>query len=166
MDENPSDPRSLEERLRDVDSFIASSISTPSASRLHRKIDQGRNLFVVQFIDRNILDEANIQQIRDELLRLIHSVKSPSLIIRFRNVDHLSSAALGVLYMIKREMNAVNGRLVLCEIDPQIYEVFRITKTDKYMTIVPSLADAERYLFPDAGEPTIPGPPVGPVTPG
>ena len=89
----------------------------------------------VRFIDRNILDEANIQSIGDEIARIIEGAASPRLLIDFENVDHLSSAALGTLITINNKINQKGGKLKLANIDPQIYEVFVITKLHKLFDI-------------------------------
>lgn len=89
----------------------------------------------VEFIDRNILDEGNIQQIGDEILQIIEQSDRPKLLISFANVEHLSSAALGTLITINTKIRAKDGQLRLTDIDPQIYEVFVITKLNKLFQI-------------------------------
>lgn len=89
----------------------------------------------IDFIDRNILDEANIQQIGEEIVRIIEEEVRPKLLISFENVDHLSSAALGTLITINNKIRAKDGQLRLANIDPQIYEVFVITKLNKIFHI-------------------------------
>jgi len=96
----------------------------------------------VEFIDRNILDEANIQAIGDEISRLIEAEPSPKLLISFTNVDHLSSAALGTLITVNNKVRQRGGQLRLADIDPQIYEVFVITKLNRLFQIHESAADA------------------------
>lgn len=103
------------------------------SSRL--RVKHEKDVTQVEFVDRNILDEANIQQIGEEISSLIDSATSPKLLINFANVDHLSSAALGTLITINNKMKARKGQLRLANIDPQIYEVFKITKLDKLFTI-------------------------------
>jgi len=89
----------------------------------------------VEFIDRNILDEANIQAIGDEISELIDSEAEPKLLISFRNVDHLSSAALGTLITINNRVKEKGGQLRLADIDAQIYEVFVITRLNRLFEI-------------------------------
>lgn len=89
----------------------------------------------IRFIDRNILDEGNIQSIAEEILGIVESEGEPKLLISFENVDHLSSAALGALITINNKVRAAGGRLRLANIDPQIYEVFVITKLHKLFEI-------------------------------
>lgn len=106
---------------------------TQGASRL--RVFQQDAVTRVSFLDRNILDEANIQQIGDEICRIIDAQARPKLLISFANVDHLSSAALGTLITINNKIRAKDGQLRLADIDPQIYEVFVITKLTKLFQI-------------------------------
>lgn len=101
-------------------------------SRLRIRREGG--ISIVEFIDRNILDEANIQLIGDEISSLIEADPALKLLISFANVDHLSSAALGTLITINNKLRA-KGQLRLANIDPQIYEVFVITRLNNIFKI-------------------------------
>lgn len=96
----------------------------------------------IEFLDRNILDEANIQAIGEEIGQIIDESGEPKLLISFSNVDHLSSAALGALITINKRVNDKSGALRLADIDPQIYEVFTITRLDKLFQIHENREDA------------------------
>ncbi len=89
----------------------------------------------VEFLDRNILDEASIQRIGEEITEIIDAASEPKLLISFTNVDHMSSAALGTLITIHHKIRNRSGELRLADIDPQIQEVFSITKLDRIFTI-------------------------------
>ncbi len=104
-----------------------------SESRLRVRKEDG--ITQVEFVDRNILDEANIQRIGEEIGEIIDSDAEPKLLISFSNVDHLSSAALGTLITIHNRLKQKGGQLRLANIDPQIYEVFMITKLNKLFDI-------------------------------
>ncbi len=106
------------------------------------KVSKINNVTQVEFIDRNILDEANIQAISDEISGIIEQASNPQLLINFANVDHLSSAALGALITINNKTNDKNGTLRLTNIDPQIYEVFVITRLNKLFNIHETLNEA------------------------
>lgn len=95
----------------------------------------------VGFLDRNILEEASIQQIGEEIGQLIDAATAPKLLINFQGVEHLSSAALGTLITINNRVRQRGGQLRLSNIDPQIHEVFVITKLNKLFQIHD---DAER----------------------
>lgn len=113
---------------------------TPATSRLRVHEDNG--IVRIEFVDRNILDEANIQKIGDEISRIIDEQSVPRILINFENVDHLSSAALGTLITINSKIQNKDGQLRLAGIDPQIYEVFVITKLNKLFKIYESTDEA------------------------
>jgi anti-sigma B factor antagonist len=106
------------------------------------RVSKSDGITRVEFVDRNILDEANIQQIGEEVGELIDNDPMPRLLISFANVDHLSSAALGTLINIHNRIKNKGGQLRLTQIDPQIYEVFVITKLNKLFQIYDTVEDA------------------------
>ena len=97
---------------------------------------------VVNFVDKKILDEQNIQHIGEQLFGLVEQDGLSRLLLNFGNVEYLSSAALGKLITLNKKLQAVGGRLILCNIDPQIHEVFEITKLNKLFTIHKGEQDA------------------------
>ena len=96
----------------------------------------------VQFRDRNILDEGNIQQIGEEIAQIIDGSPTPKILIDFQNVEHLSSAALGALITVNNKVKRKGGQLRLANIDPQIYEVFAITKLNTLFKIYDNAEEA------------------------
>ena len=72
-----------------------------------------------------------------DLFRLVDELGRRKILLNFGNVEFLSSAALGKLITMNRKVQAVRGKLVLCNISREIREVFEITKLDKLFTILP-----------------------------
>ncbi len=106
------------------------------------RVKQADGITQIEFIDRNILDEANIQAIGEEIGTIIESSPKPKLLISFANVDHLSSAALGTLITVNTKIRNKGGKLCLANIDPQIYEVFVITRLNQLFEIKESTDEA------------------------
>lgn len=90
---------------------------------------------MIEFVDRNILEESAIQQIGEEISAIIESKANPKILLSFDNVEHLSSAALGTLITVNTKVKQKSGQLRLANIDKQIYEVFVITKLNKLFQI-------------------------------
>jgi anti-sigma B factor antagonist len=107
--------------------------SQPRRRRL--EVEHIGDVTIVNFVDRKILDEQNIQIIGEQLFGLVDEDGYRKVILNFGNVEYLSSAALGKLITLNKKLQQAGGRLVLCNIDPQIYEVFEITKLDKFFKI-------------------------------
>lgn len=113
---------------------------TSAQSRL-RVVDRD-GVACIAFVDRNILDEANIQRIGEEISQIIDEQPQPKILLNFENVDHLSSAALGTLITINNKVQNKDGQLRLAAIDPQIYDVFVITKLNKLFKICKTVEEA------------------------
>jgi anti-sigma B factor antagonist len=103
--------------------------------RRRLEVEDIGDVTVVNFTDRKILDEQNIQIIGEQLFSLVDELGRRKLLLNFGNVEYMSSAALGKLITLNKKVQAAGGRLILCNIDPQIREVFEITKLDKLFDI-------------------------------
>jgi anti-sigma B factor antagonist len=105
-------------------------------------VTQQKDVRVVEFTNNRILDEANIAEIGTGLNVLIDERTNPKLLLDFGSVDHLSSAALGMLINANKRVKEKNGQLRLANIKPQIFEVFVITKLNKLFRITGNRAEA------------------------
>lgn len=103
--------------------------------RRRLEVEDIGDVTVINFVDKKILDEQNIQVIGEQLFSLVDQEGRRKLLLNFGNVEYLSSAALGKLITLNKKLQTAGGRLILCNIDPQIYEVFEITKLDKFFNI-------------------------------
>lgn len=110
------------------------------------KIDDAGGVVEVSFIQQDILDEANIQQIGTELDAAIEGKAAPKLIIDFGNVRHLSSAALGVLITVNNRSKESGGQMCLANIAPEIFQIFKITKLDRIFSIHDTCMSARESL--------------------
>jgi anti-sigma B factor antagonist len=93
------------------------------------------DVLVVNFLDRKVLDEKNIQVMGKQLFSLVDEAECTKVLLNFGNVEYLSSAALGKFITMNKKLAKRLGRLVLCGIDPQIFEVFEITRLERFFKI-------------------------------
>jgi len=112
----------------------------PNYRRL--EVSEAGDVTVVQFVDRKILDEANIQEMGQELFDLVERQQHKKLLLNFSNVEFLSSVALGKLITLNKKCKENKAQLKLCGIRGEIFEVFTITKLDKLFDIEGDEADA------------------------
>ncbi|MDB5296439.1 MAG: putative anti-sigma factor antagonist [Phycisphaerales bacterium] len=105
-------------------------------------VSDDKDIRLVEFTNNKILDEANIKEIGDGLNALVDERPHPKLLLDFATVDHLSSAALGMLINVNKRIKERNGQLRLANIKPQIMEVFVITKLNKLFRIMPTRGEA------------------------
>src|SRR6476469_9619870 len=105
-------------------------------------VTEQKDIRIVEFTNNKILDEANIKEIGDGLNALVDERPNPKLLLDFATVDHLSSAALGMLINVNKRVRERNGQLRLTNIKPQIFEVFVITKLNKLFKITQNRPEA------------------------
>lgn len=98
-------------------------------------IEEVGGVTIAKFVDKKILDEANIQSIGNQLFALIDEDGRRKIILDFSLVEYLSSAALGKLIIMDKKAKGAKTKLRLCCIRPEIYEVFEITKLNKIFDI-------------------------------
>jgi anti-sigma B factor antagonist len=108
-------------------------MAAPSQRRLD--IEEVGDVTVARFVDKKILDENNIQIIGTQLFGLLEEDGRKKIVLDFTNVEYLSSAALGKLITMDKKVKAAGGKLRLCNIRKDIYEVFAITRLNKVFDI-------------------------------
>ncbi|MCI0462082.1 MAG: STAS domain-containing protein [Gemmataceae bacterium] len=81
-----------------------------------------------------VLDTETMQAAQQTLFDLVQR-RPAKLLLNLRKVQSISSGALGRLITLNRALTAAGGRLVLCYLDPQIYEFFEQTKLDRLFRI-------------------------------
>ena len=105
-------------------------------------VRENRDVCVVEFEEKRILEELSIAQIGEELAGIVSSRPQVKMVLNFQNVEHLSSAALGMLVTLRSQVDEKNGQLKLSNIKPQIHEVFKITQLHKLFEIHETAAQA------------------------
>lgn len=114
-------------------------------SQLLRIVDDG-DVLEARFAVDTIIDEACIREIGEELQAAVRGRDEPRCLVNFSGVQHLSSAALGMLIDLNSTVQERSGRLALAEIDGTIAEVFKITKLDRVFAIHDTAPEARAEL--------------------
>ena len=112
------------------------------AERRRVAITEDGSVTLVRFVDRKIIDAANIQEMGEELFALLEQDNRKQLLLSFANVEFLSSAALNKLIVLDRKIKAAGGKLALSNLRPEIQEVFAITRLNQLFEIKPNEAEA------------------------
>ncbi|MEA3225613.1 MAG: STAS domain-containing protein [Planctomycetota bacterium] len=110
-------------------------------------VDYVGNATIVSFVDEKLLEEQDINALQESIMSVIESVSGGiNLILDFGNVRFLSSAVLGLLIRISKRIYEREGRLRLCNLNPKIYEIFKITRLTKTFDIYNDVESAAESL--------------------
>ncbi|MBE6425845.1 MAG: STAS domain-containing protein [Planctomycetaceae bacterium] len=108
----------------------------------HISINVVNDICVVHLLDNRIVDDMNIYELGTELFALVEQNGYEKILLNFSNVGFLSSAALGKLIMLYKKVAVRSGVLKLCNITPDIRELFTMMNLDRIFTICSNEADA------------------------
>ena len=97
---------------------------------------------IVLFNDKKILDDTVLDEIKAEVHRLLRTNQGVKMLLDFSQVEFMSSAMLGLLGQLHRKVSAAKGSLKMCNIRPEIFQVFKLTNLDKLFSIHPDAAAA------------------------
>ena len=93
------------------------------------------DVLVVEFADPRIVDDVAIAQIGHQLNSLLERRPGLRILVNFDGVQQMSSSALGFLVSFAKKLEAAGGQLKLCNIVPQIYQAFVITRLHRVFEV-------------------------------
>lgn len=113
-------------------------------------LEQG--VFVAEFWDCLRLDPAPVQALRREVEQHLGRGLRPDLVVDLLGVGFAGSAALGGFVAIQRLSRAKGGRMIFCNIDLTVFEVFRVSKLDNLFSFAADRASALASLTAPQGD--------------
>jgi anti-anti-sigma factor len=119
------------------------------------EVEHVGDVTVARFRGERPFDEPCVQALVQRLSELVAERGCKKVLLDFGGVEALSSATLGSLITLHRKLTAIGGLLSLCNLAPQVFGVFQLTKLDKVIPIEP---------FPGAEDESDPEDAAGGVT--
>ena len=101
----------------------------------HLEVEDIGDVSLVRFTSKRLLDPTEIQLVGMELFRLVDELGRRHVILDLGNVEYVSSAALGKFITLNKKVQGKGGKLVMCNINDDIFEVFEITRLDRLFNI-------------------------------
>jgi anti-anti-sigma factor len=97
----------------------------------------------VIFVDvARFVDGAVIEQCYREIVDILDKTEESHVLLHFGRVVFMSSSALGMLIRVQKKCKEFEIALKLCNISPDIGQVFKITSLDKVFDIQADATDA------------------------
>ncbi len=105
-------------------------------------IETMQDVTIATVQDSSIIDPQHIEELRSALFYLIEKQDRKKLILDIQKVQHLSSAALGVLIPLQAAYLKAKGCLVLTGVSDSIMKLFTITKLNKLLNFAANEKEA------------------------
>ncbi len=109
-------------------------------------VDYTDKAVIIKFADEKILEDKDIAAVQEAIMSVVEQTQRINLVLDFSNVKFLSSAVLGLLIRVSKKVYERDGQLRLCNINPKIYEIFKITRLTKVFDIYPNTENAVEGL--------------------
>ncbi len=101
---------------------------------------------VIRLLDRRLTGHIAVQQLGQEMRRIIDQYESALVVVNFDRVEMLSSVMIGQLIEFKNRVSERAGRLVLTNVSRQVRDVLCITGIDRLFDVRDDEADGLALL--------------------
>jgi anti-anti-sigma factor len=108
-------------------------------------------IMVAEFWDCLRLDPTPVQDLRKHYEAHVQGRGRPEMVVDLSGVDFAGSAALGNFMALHRLVRQNGGRIVFCDVDPTVAEVFRASKLESLFDFVADRATALRAIIDHPG---------------
>lgn len=106
------------------------------------KVHSENGVLVAEFWDCLRLDAGAVQELRTKYEAHLRAGGRPEVVIDLVGVGFAGSAALGHFVALHRVARSKTGRLVFCNVDLTVLDVFRVSKLEPLFRFVPDRAAA------------------------
>lgn len=93
-------------------------------------------------ITGSLIDRLNVQRIRKRITSQLEDIDQPQVVVCFDQVKEVSSAILGALLEIDKQVRRSGGRLCLAGMSASVASVFQLTRLDSILEIHDSIEAA------------------------
>ena len=101
--------------------------------------EEAEETTVIHFAGGQVsLDEETLYRLHDRVAALVEEPGPSRVLLDVRNVDYVSSLALGTLVSLHKKGLAAGRRLTLRNLRPLVAEVFAITRLDRFLDVLPA----------------------------
>jgi anti-anti-sigma factor len=106
------------------------------------QVHEHEGILIAEFWDCWRLDPAPVQELRSRYEAHRRKKGRPEIVIDLAGVGFAGSASLGIFVALHREARQHGGRLIFCNVEPTVLEVFRASQLAPLFEFVPDRSAA------------------------
>jgi anti-sigma B factor antagonist len=106
------------------------------------QIEKVGEVTVARLIRPDFVDEETINGTGSELFHMVEEQGCRQMVLSWAKVKRAGSAMLGKVIWLHKRIQAVGGRLVLCDVDPILHEAFASLQLTRLFKIFPTEQEA------------------------
>jgi anti-anti-sigma factor len=101
---------------------------------------------IVVFTGPALMKLTDLERIQRQLEAMVDQGMH-AFVLDFGNVEFLSSQGIGVIIALNNKLRKARGKgMAICGLAPRLVELFRITRLEKVLKLMPSRAEALKGL--------------------
>ena len=93
------------------------------------------DVLVAEFQEAKMLDEAVINEVGEELMKMVGQCTGNKMLLDFSNITFMSSSMIGKIVFLDNDCKSKGVDLKLCSINANVMEVFSLMNLDKILSI-------------------------------
>jgi anti-sigma B factor antagonist len=97
---------------------------------------------VVDFLDEKLSGPILMQELADDLTRMLEEIEHKNVLLNLSRVEFISSAALNRLINFQKRVHDAGGQMKLCGLRPSIESVFAATRLNQVFDLCTSEEEA------------------------
>ncbi len=101
-----------------------------------------RDVHVIMIDKSKTLDAYEVETLGDQIYEFLEARLAPKVVVDLGNIDHLSSAALGMLIALRAVVERDGGVLCVANVSDDLQALLKMTKLHKVIKIYNSLKEA------------------------
>jgi anti-sigma B factor antagonist len=115
----------------------------PAPDFKHLSVQEVNGVAVVDFVNSQLMFTTEVvEEVGDELSRLVAERGSGTIVLDFTHVQYLSSTMLAHLAKAQRDVEQAKGHLRICCLGPILRDAFRIGHFERLFAIYDDLKSA------------------------
>ncbi len=113
----------------------------PSEPRI--KVEQDDEVVRITFNNERISQERNIRELRNAIMPILEEAQDRKVVLDFENVRFIATPFFALLMRIHERVGRLGGRVELCNVSPNIHDVFETTHLTEVFNIIEPARQAD-----------------------
>jgi anti-anti-sigma factor len=126
----------------------------------HIKVSESSDVTILTLLDQQIDDVAQAEGLRNELVALVRQSAHTRFVVDMGHVIYITSIALLPFVTLRKTVNEIGGRVVLCNLSEVVAKVLTVSQLIiesrahvRHMAMADDLESALRWLRQESGPP-------------
>ena len=102
----------------------------PSESKTAYRVYRTEDIVRIEFIESHVVGQKCVSQLQERLGQVLKRVPEAKIVLDVKNVQYVSSAALGELLSAHKQLAKGQGKMCMAGVGPELLEILATTRLD------------------------------------